>query len=124
MVKILLADDDAVTRIIISRMLTDQGYSVDLADRGDSAFETAVSNTPDVILLDVMMPGLDGFEVLSLLKNYPGTKDIPVLMLTRKDDPEAIAKALEEGSYGYIFKPVDSDVLVDSVVRAMDAVKL
>jgi len=121
LVKILLADDDAVTRIFISRLLTNQGYSVDSADRGDSAFEKAVSNTPDAILLDVMMPGLDGFEVLSLLKNYPGTKDIPVIMLTWKDHPKAIAKALEKGSCVYIFKPVDSKTLVDSVVSAMDA---
>lgn len=120
--KILVIDDHAPTRMIFSRILGKQGYQVIQADNGLEGCEKATSENPDLILLDVMMPEMGGFEALGKLKADPITRPIPVMMLTYRDMPYDLASAFAMGASGYIIKPVVPDDLSDSVGRVLSSV--
>jgi C4-dicarboxylate-specific signal transduction histidine kinase len=111
MSKILIVDDDAVSRRLLSMILTkaDKGYIVIEADSGESALEQVAKEPPDIILLDVMMPKMDGFEVCKKLKADERSASIPVLFLTGLDKTEDIVKGFRFGSSDYITKPVNAD---------------
>ena len=120
MYKILLVDDDESTRRICGKVLGKQGYRIFEANNGVEACRKATSETPDLILLDIMMPRMDGFEALELLKVNPATASIPVIMLTSRDMNYDITLAVEQGVSGYITKPVTPDDLLDSVRRVLN----
>jgi len=120
MYKILLVDDDESTRRICGKVLGKQGYRIFEANNGVEACRKATSETPDLILLDIMMPRMDGFEALELLKVNPVTASIPVIMLTSRDMNYDITLAVEQGVSGYITKPVTPDDLLDSVRRVLN----
>ena len=89
---ILIVDDQENIRELLSRRLSPMGYSVRMAESGERALESVTTEPPDLILLDVMMPGRDGFEVLSSLKSNSATQHIPVIMLSALDDEQGIAR--------------------------------
>jgi signal transduction histidine kinase len=104
--KILIVDDMAVNLELMKSVLnTVPDYSVVCVNNGKSAIQKAKSNYFDLILLDIMMPEMDGFEVCSILKNYPTTKNIPIIFLTALSDPQNIQKAFQVGAVDYISKP-------------------
>ncbi len=109
--KILVADDEARTLRAMEAMLVPAGYEVILAENGTEAIAKAVKNSPDVILLDVMMPDLDGFEVASQLRANEQTKDIPIVMVTALGEVKDRVKALESGADDFLTKPVDKTEL-------------
>lgn len=104
---ILVVDDEPKVGELLRQGLERHGYRVVTALDGEAAWQRAVSDQPDLILLDVMMPKLDGFELLRRLKEYEQTRGIPVVMLTAKGDTGAIFQAQELRVTDYLTKPFD-----------------
>lgn len=103
--KILTVDDTPANIRLLTHYLEKQGYQVLTAEDGFEGFKSAIQHCPDLILLDVMMPGTDGYEVCELLKAEEATKDIPVMFLTAKTDVEDKIRGFELGAVDYITKP-------------------
>jgi len=103
-VKVLIVDDDAFLSGIYATKLELEGFAVVTARDGDEGLKAAFKEKPELILLDVLMPKLDGFEVLKRLKADASTKDTPVIMLTNLGQKEDIEKGLEEGAVDYLIK--------------------
>jgi len=104
---ILIVDDDPAGRHTLESILDGQGYQLEMAENGLQALEKAEKYLPDVILLDVMMPGMDGFEVCQRIRNNPLLAEIPIIMLTALDDRKSLLDGLESGADDYITKPYD-----------------
>jgi len=127
--KILVVDDERRNRLLLSRLLNDEGYHHDEAKDGSSAITKARGSTPDLILLDVMMPGMDGFEVARQLKADPVTEGIPIIMVTALEDQASRERGLSVGVEDFISKPVkpnELQVRVRNLLRlklAMDELK-
>ncbi|MGH2390929.1 MAG: response regulator, partial [Chloroflexota bacterium] len=120
MAVILVVDDNLDNLYVLERLLRAQGHVVGEAPDGPAALAMAAANPPDLILLDLMMPGMDGFAVLERLKADPALRDIPVIMLTASDhDPSLIARALSLGANDYTYKPVDQVELPARVAAAL-----
>jgi DNA-binding response OmpR family regulator len=113
--KILVADDEPDVLLIIKTGLTLEGFDVVTAPNGRDALLTATEERPNLIILDVMMPYLSGFEVLEKLKENDDTAQIPVIMLTGLSDRESIQQALLSGSDRYIVKPFEFTDLLQKV---------
>lgn len=101
----LIADDDPDILLLLSLTLERDGYDVVLARDGASAYEAAVARTPHVVILDLMMPGLDGCEVARRLRANDATRDLPILMVTAFAEESQAAMAIEAGADGYVKKP-------------------
>jgi len=104
---ILIVDDEPAGRQTLESILEGQGYQLEMAENGQEALEKASQLLPDVILLDVMMPVMDGFEVCKRIRNDPALAEIPIIMLTALDDRQSFLKGLESGADDYITKPYD-----------------
>lgn len=113
MQRILVIDDDASVRSFLKRGLSFEGFQVDTAESGELGLRIALDRTPHLIMLDLMMPGIDGFEVLRRLRSADST--VPVIMLTANDAPEAQLEGLDSGADDYVVKPVNFDVLMARV---------
>lgn len=113
--KILVADDDPPILRIVQMVLSRQGVTVITAEDGEEAFQKAVVEKPDAILLDIHMPKMDGLELLSKLKATEGTARIPVGFLTADKEVEIFKQAQELGGLLYIIKPFKPERLVDTV---------
>ncbi len=114
---ILVIDDGPEQRRFLERTLTAAGYRVVTAPDGDAGAAAARSLLPDLVLLDVMMPGMNGYQVCRALKADPVTADRPILILTAKDEPADHFWAHEVGADDFITKPVD---LTDLIRRIED----
>lgn len=111
-VKILIVDDDIATGIILEGYLQSCNHYIHIVDNGKNALEWAEKIKPDLILLDIMMPGISGFEVCERLKNEKTTKRIPVLFITSLSDSDSHKKAIESGAEGFMVKPLNADLIV------------
>ncbi|HEV7257685.1 MAG TPA: response regulator [Bosea sp. (in: a-proteobacteria)] len=120
--KILVVDDMADNVDIVRARLERLGYDVIVASNGEEALETTRSALPDLVLLDVMMPKLDGMEVVRQLKADPTLPFIPILLLTARSDPKDIVVGLDSGADDYLTKPIDNATLV-ARVQAMLRIK-
>lgn len=109
--RILVVDDEAANRALVRRLLTSEGYDVEEAVDGNEAAAAIERRLPDLVLLDVEMPGLDGYGVLRLLKGNPVTRLVPVVMLTGHHQLPDRLRAVEIGADDYIHKPFDLTVL-------------
>jgi cyclic di-GMP phosphodiesterase len=105
--KILIVDDEPSGREILESILEPEGYQLTLAENGFQAIEKAKAIQPDVILLDVMMPGMDGFEVCRRIRKEEKLAEVPILFLTALDDRQSILNGLEAGADDFISKPFD-----------------
>ena len=105
--KVLVVDDDEVSRSLLKALLSTEGYTVFFAKDGFQALEMAGRISPDVVLLDIMMPELDGFEVCRRLRANPALQTIPVVMLTALDGRDSRLRGLEVGADEFLTKPVD-----------------
>lgn len=121
MAVILIADDDADTREVLDMLLTKAGHEVIKVESGDMAVMQAQVLQPGLILLDINIPGLDGFEVLARLKSDHETVEIPVVVISGRDGFDDIARGLGLGAADYITKPYSSDDIINAV-RANAAV--
>jgi two-component system cell cycle response regulator len=115
---VLVAEDSLVVRAVLRRQLEAHGYDVCEADDGAAALETCRSRRPQVILLDVEMPRLDGHQVLSQLKEDPEMADTPVVFLTGRTRTEDVVEALRHGAHDYLRKPFDHAELIARVSAA------
>ena len=106
-VKILVVDDDERNVRVLNAMLNAEGYATVSAATGKEALQMAEKEIPGLILLDVMMPDMNGFEVVEKLKALPATCKIPIVMVTALDDRESRLYALQAGADEFISKPVD-----------------
>lgn len=111
MARILVVDDSPDVRLALATILEDAGHDVVEAEDGDQVFDLAIGESPDLVLLDVMMPRVNGFDALATLKADTRTSPIPVIMVTAKGRPEDMAMARSLGAVEYITKPwADGDV--------------
>jgi putative two-component system response regulator len=109
--RILIVDDDARNVRLLEAMLLAEGHATITAGSGQLAVHVAMIEIPDLILLDVMMPDMNGFEVVEKLKGHAVTQDIPIVMITALDDRESRLYALQAGADEFISKPVDRSEL-------------
>ena len=109
--RVLVVDDEERNRRLLVAMLEAEGYSAAEAPDGARALELARHNRPDIVLLDVMMPGMDGYEVARALKADSATKAIPVVMVTALDDRDSRLRGLDAGAEEFVTKPVDRSEL-------------
>ncbi len=109
---LLLVDDEELNRDMLSRRLHHHGFRVDVATDGPGALEAVEALHPDLVLLDIMMPGMSGVEVLQALREKYAASELPVIMVTALKDSEKVVEALRLGANDYITKPVDFPVAV------------
>lgn len=115
--RILIADDEETVRSLVKRLLG-KTYNILEAENGEEAVKVAVNEKPDLILMDILMPRMDGLTACYAIKRNPATREIPVVMLTAVDY-ELNRKLSQDvmGAQGYITKPFDSDTLVDVMAK-------
>lgn len=104
---ILIVDDSPNNQRIIGTILSDKSFQIAYASSGKEALEFINQQIPDIVLLDIMMPGMDGFEVKAKLNEDTIKKEIPVIFITALDEPENKAKGFELGGRDYIVKPIN-----------------
>ena len=104
--RILIVDDERQNRTLLEVMLEPEGYELETAESGEGALLAAERFSPDVILLDIMMPGMNGYMVIARLKENPATKHIPVLVLSSLDDRNSMAHGLGAGAEAFLGKPI------------------
>jgi CheY-like chemotaxis protein len=114
---VLVVEDKASLTQMLQFLFLSKGLSVQIAFNGKEALEKAVSIIPSLILMDIMMPEMDGFEVLEKLKEDPATSRIPVIMLTARKSREDMQRAKDLGAVEYITKPFKAVEVVDKVLR-------
>jgi len=120
--RVLLVDDDPTTRNLVAHFLRKEDIVVVKSSGGSDGLARARSDRPDLLIVDAAVPGVNGFEILSLLRRDPETRSLPVLMLSSIDDEEAIVKSLEEGA-DYMIKPFSPRILVAKVKRILKDVE-
>jgi len=119
--KILIVDDDEDVLLIVQTILDNAGYTAIVARNGREGVEKAIGSAPDLILLDVMMPELSGWEVCTTLKSAPETRQIPIAMLTVKSEIRDLITGMQVGADDYITKPFTRKKLLSTVRRLLDA---
>lgn len=113
---ILIVDDNATNLSVLSKTLKTAGFKVRVAVDGESAIEQVKDDPPELILLDILMPGLDGFETCTMLKNNIATRDIPVIFLTALSETQDKIKGLSVGAVDYITKPFQEEEVLARVI--------
>lgn len=103
--RILVAEDDELMAELVMFKLEEAGYAVERAEDGETALQAVQADSPDALLLDIMLPGMDGFEVLRTLKADPATANIPVLVLTGRSLEQDVVSGLDLGASDYLVKP-------------------
>ncbi len=116
---VLHIDDDPILRKVVEAFLTSRGFSAMSAEDGASGLEIAQRERPAVVLLDVMMPDLDGYEVARRLRASPGLERLAIIMLTSTNDPKLISQAFKAGADLTIHKPFDKHKLVRIIESAL-----
>jgi adenylate cyclase len=114
---ILIADDNRVNRLLLARGLEQEGHRITFAEHGVEALDLLGRQQFELILLDVLMPELDGYEVLAKLKDDPHLRDIPVIVTSALDEIDSVVRCLEMGAEDYLTKPVNP-VLLNARIRA------
>ncbi len=115
--KILIVEDEESLLKLESILLTSKGYDVTGVTNGQAALDSLAEDPADLVLLDIMLPQIDGFEVCRRIKENPETKHIPVIMLTAKKSREDMAKGEKVGADWYITKPFKSVMVIETIQR-------
>ncbi len=118
--KILVVEDEESLLKLESILLTSKGYEVTGVSNGLAALEALAQSRPDLVLLDIMLPAMDGFEVCQRIKSDPATRDIPVVMLTAKKSREDMARGQQVGADWYITKPFKSANVIETIQRFLN----
>lgn len=114
---VLIADDDPLLRAVLEHKLSAAGYDVRAVEDGRAALDAVASEAPEFVVLDAMMPVMDGFEALRRLKADPATNVVPVVMLTALKREQDVVAALKLGAVDYLAKPFNPDELVARLDR-------
>ena len=115
--KVLVIDDDEIILNLVASFFRNDNYKVATTHQAKIGLQWALQNPPDVIVLDMMMPEMDGLEVLKVLRNNASTQKIPVLMLTQDDDLTTANRAFESGADAYLIKPFDPALLRQKIAH-------
>ncbi len=115
MAHILIVDDSPTERHFISKVLEQTGHQVSTADSGEQGIEAAKTMHPDLILMDIVMPGMNGFQATRQITQAPETSSIPVVMVSTKSQQTDKVWATRQGAKGYLVKPVNSEMLISSI---------
>ena len=118
--EILIVDDEPSIVVPIQFLMEQQGYSVLVAENGEDALDAIYKYKPDLILLDIMLPRIDGYEVCEIVRLNPEYRDIKIIFLTAKGREVEIAKGLALGANAYITKPFSNTELVAKVKELLD----
>jgi len=113
--RILIVDDELDNRELLQIILKWSGFVTQSAANGEDALANALAEPPDLILVDLMMPGMDGYQLIAKLKQEPETEHIPVIMLSAMTDSAIRKRALSTGAAAYITKPIDRSELCEQV---------
>ena len=113
--KVLVVDDEPLNVDYLEQRLEDLDYQIITAADGQDALNKIKNEHPDLVLLDLMMPILDGFAVLSEVKADPGLRDIPVIIISADHDSKSIVRGIKQGADDYLTKPVNHELLVKKV---------
>jgi twitching motility two-component system response regulator PilH len=113
--KIMIVDDSPTERAVMERMLRKGGYEVLMVASGEAAVERSAAELPDVILMDVVMPGLNGFQATRLITREERTKHIPVVICSTKDADTDVIWGLRQGAKDYLVKPVNERELLEKI---------
>ncbi|HEY1392478.1 MAG TPA: response regulator [Methylibium sp.] len=113
--KILLVDDSKTELHFLSELLVKRGYQVRTAENGDEAMRRLAEDKPDLILMDVVMPGLNGFQLTRAITRDPNYGNIPVIMCTSKNQETDKVWGMRQGASDYVVKPVDADELIAKI---------
>lgn len=119
MVRVLIVDDSPTETYKMETVLVKNGYEVVKADNGVDGVAAAKKHLPDAVLMDVVMPGLNGFQATRQLTMAKETTHIPVIIVTTKDQQTDKLWGKRQGAKGYLVKPVDSEKLIDAIKRVM-----
>lgn len=117
--RIVVADDDPDIRRLIVFTLRRRGYSVSEAEAGDTALDLIRQDRPELVVLDVMMPGMTGIEVARALKQDPDTANIPIIMLSAKGQAAEVDAGMESGARAYLVKPFSTQELASRVAEIL-----
>lgn len=117
MPKILIVDDDVTITELMKALMTMEGHQPTTVNDSTKALEVANSVQPDLITLDLMMPGLTGFELCELLHSDPRFANIPVIIVSARDDHESKEKAIQVGAKDYLTKPFGMDDLIEKIKK-------
>ena len=118
--RVLIVDDIPVNIILLKTMLTRTNVGILTATNGEEALETVRKSKPDLMLLDIQMPVMNGWEVLKAINDDPELKGIPVIVVSAFTSPEDIEQSMRLGAAGFIKKPVIMDILLSSVTSQLD----
>ncbi|MCA9394321.1 MAG: response regulator [Candidatus Omnitrophica bacterium] len=113
--RVLIVDDEPVEVALLARVLEREGYAVSRADRADRGLQLAMDNKPDLIILDVMMPLINGFNFCQLIKNEEECRDIKIVMVTARDELEDIEIGMQMGADAYLTKPINTQELLRTI---------
>ena len=115
--KVLVVEDSPTERHVLSDLLEKQGYQVLTADDGEQGIAAARAEHPDLILMDVVMPGINGFQATRQLARDAATRDIPIIMCTAKNQVSDRVWGLRQGALDYLVKPLDSGALLARIAE-------
>jgi DNA-binding response OmpR family regulator len=119
MTTILIAEDERDIRDLIAFTLKYNGYEVLTASNGEEAFQLTLSEKPDLVLLDVRMPRMDGYEVCRRIKDNPDVRNLPVVFISAKGQEREVQEGLAAGAIDYILKPFSPDELIRRLKNAL-----
>src|SRR3972149_8266282 len=109
--RLLVVDDNKVNRLLLARGLQEQGHTITFAENGRQALEVMRRQAFDLVLLDILMPELDGYQVLEQLTTDPDLRDIPVIVVSAMDELDSVVKCIEMGAEDYLSKPLNPVLL-------------
>jgi DNA-binding response OmpR family regulator len=115
--RVLIVDDEPNIVLSLQFLLSREGYEIDIARDGESALEIAARNPPDLVVLDLMLPGLDGYEVCRRLRAAPATAAAKIVVVTARAREAERVRGLEEGADAYVTKPFSTRELIATVGR-------
>lgn len=120
MARVLIVDDSEVQLYALRKVLEKEGHEVFSADNGQEGIDLAVKEHPDLILMDVVMPKMSGFQATRKLHRIPETKEIPVVFVTTKDQESDRVWGMRQGAAAYITKPVDRKLLLSTIKEILE----
>lgn len=121
MAKVLIVDDSPTQIFVLKKLIEKWGHETLIAENGDQALEIARQEQPDVILMDIIMPGMSGFQATRKLAKDEATHDIPVIFVSTKDGEADRVWGMRQGAIGFVTKPVNPDALLSAITDAVAA---
>ena len=118
--KVLIVDDVPLNILLVRKMLGQYTFKVETAANGQQALDLISKEAPDLMLLDLMMPGIDGFEVIRRVRAFEKTKDMPIIILSALNSEADIVKGMELGANDFVNKPIIMERLINSVAKQIN----